>query len=275
MNLNQVTLPSTDVARGVAFYRALGFRQIVANLPEYARFECPVGGATFSLHRVDHVTPGGAVVYFECDDLDATVARLEKEGVVFTAGPCDQPWLWREAYLLDPDGNTLCLFHAGTIRRHPPWRLRDDAGGAAASAPYTIVVDDQPSDDDVQVLREGLTAHALPVTGAPGFKSVAVFARDGNGAVVGGIFALLNWNWLHVALVWVAEPLRGTGLGHRLLEAIEEVAVQRGCTASHLDTFSYQARPFYEQHGYEVFGTLDGYPGEQRRFFMRKSLRRA
>ena len=140
-------------------------------------------------------------------------------------------------------------------------------------APYTLRVEDEPSDADVQVLREGLTAHALPVTGAPGFKPVGVFARDRAGSVVGGVLAIVNWNWLHIALVWVAEPLRGTGLGHRLLTAIEEVGVERGCTTAHLDTFSYQARPFYERHGYELFGTLENYPTGHRRFFMRKSLR--
>ena len=45
VDLNQVTLPSTDVARSAAFYRALGFTQIVSKLPSYARFECPSGGS--------------------------------------------------------------------------------------------------------------------------------------------------------------------------------------------------------------------------------------
>ena len=57
MNLNQVTLPATNVERSADFYRALGFTQIVTNLPSYARFECPDGEATFSLHRVASVAP--------------------------------------------------------------------------------------------------------------------------------------------------------------------------------------------------------------------------
>jgi len=270
MNLNQVTLPSTDVARSVAFYRGLGFRQIVANLPDYARFECPVGGATFSLHRVAQVPESGVVVYFECDDVDRTVARLRRVGVTFAAEPRDQSWLWREAYLRDPDGNTICLFHAGKNRRHPPWRLHEQV--AADAPPYTITVDDDPRDEDVQVLRDGRTAHALPTTQVPGFTPVAVFARDPTGTVVGGIFAIVNWNWLHVALVWVADSLRGTGVGRELLARIEDVGRSRGCTHAHLDTFSYQARPFYERHGYELFATLEDYPPGQQRFFMRKKL---
>jgi catechol 2,3-dioxygenase-like lactoylglutathione lyase family enzyme len=131
MNLNQVTLPSTDVARAAAFYRRLGFTQIVANCPDYARFECPVGGSTFSIHRVANpVAKNGAVIYFECGDLDATYAGLTAHGIAFDAAPVDQPWLWREAYLKDPDGNILCLYQAGENRRNPPWRLVPDAAGA-------------------------------------------------------------------------------------------------------------------------------------------------
>jgi hydroxymethylpyrimidine/phosphomethylpyrimidine kinase len=62
-------------------------------------------------------------VYFECADLDQTVARLLAAGVLFDSLPADQPWLWREARLRDPAGNPLCLFWAGPNRRHPPWRI--------------------------------------------------------------------------------------------------------------------------------------------------------
>ena len=125
MNLNQVTLPSTDVARAAAFYRSLGLIQIVEELPGYVRFECPDGDATFSIHRVDESPALSAtVVYFECADLDRTVAELRERGIRFDTEPRDQPWLWREAYLKDPDGNVVCLYHAGENRKYPPWRLK-------------------------------------------------------------------------------------------------------------------------------------------------------
>lgn len=124
MNLNQFTLPVTDIDRSVAFYRTLGLHQIVAAPPRYARFECPAGDTTFSLHRVPSVPPGeGAVVYFEYDDVDVEVARLQASGIVFEQMPTDERWLWREARLRDPDGHRLCLYHAGVNRKHPPWRL--------------------------------------------------------------------------------------------------------------------------------------------------------
>jgi catechol 2,3-dioxygenase-like lactoylglutathione lyase family enzyme len=127
VNLNQVTLPASNVERSAEFYRRLGFTQIVSSPPRYARFECKDGGATFSLHLVDPVKPSQTVVYFECDDLDATYKRLRALGIEFDQMPTDQVWLWREAYLHDPDGNTICLYHAGNTRRFPPWRLSEDS----------------------------------------------------------------------------------------------------------------------------------------------------
>ena len=128
MNLNQVTLPATDVARSSAFYESLGFRKIVSSHPRYVRFECAQGGATFSLHRVDQcAADSGFTIYFECQDVDQTLAGLLERGIAIRQMPRDESWLWREARLSDPDGNEICLYQAGENRRFPPWRLKDSA----------------------------------------------------------------------------------------------------------------------------------------------------
>ncbi len=125
MNLNQVTLPAVDIERSVDFYRRMGFKQIVGS-PHYARFECPSGDSTFSLHRVEEALPAShVVVYFETPEVDAEVRRLQAAGFEFTQLPRDEPWLWREARLNDPSGNVLCLFWAGDIRKNPPWKLKE------------------------------------------------------------------------------------------------------------------------------------------------------
>lgn len=125
MRLNQVTVTMPDLEAGWRFYRTLGLRPIVDSRPRYARFLCPDGESTFSLHQGD-AGGGGTTVYFECDDLDATVQRLRAAGLVFTSGPQDQPWLWREAELFDPGGNRILLYHAGRNRIDPPWRVSTD-----------------------------------------------------------------------------------------------------------------------------------------------------
>jgi predicted enzyme related to lactoylglutathione lyase len=124
MNLNQITLPSSNVQASVDFYVAMGFELIVMSPPQYARFACPTGTSTFSVHLVDKfVENSGVTIYFECEDVDAQYARLCKLGFRFTSPPTDQPWLWREARLRDPDGNEICLFYAGANRLNPPWRV--------------------------------------------------------------------------------------------------------------------------------------------------------
>ena len=122
MRLNQVTIAVSELDRAVDFYRRLGLQQIVA-AEDYARFASPGGDSTLSLQLMEVVPRSATTVYFECDDLDATVARLETSGLHFEHPPVDQPWLWREARLSDPDGNSLCLFSAGENRLNPPWRL--------------------------------------------------------------------------------------------------------------------------------------------------------
>lgn len=126
MRLNQVTVPSLDLERSIAFYQTLGLKLIVKS-EHYARFEVGDGTDTFSLHLTNDASgaANGPHVYFECDDLDARVTALKAKGIVFDCDPVDQNWLWREAWLTDPAGVKLCLYHAGENRRFPPWRLKD------------------------------------------------------------------------------------------------------------------------------------------------------
>lgn len=133
MELNQVTLPAVDVAASVKFYQTMGFTPLIVG-PLYARFKATVGTTTFSLHAV--TAPGGLarepvaewskiIVYFECAELDKQVALLKARGVQFTQEPRDEPWQWREARLLDPAGNLICLYHdnyGGSRLNPPPWR---------------------------------------------------------------------------------------------------------------------------------------------------------
>ncbi len=124
MELNQVTLPAIDVTVSIDFYTRMGFVPIVID-EHYARFQSTVGTATFSVHAVSMlVEPSPTTIYFECVDLDADVARLQKAGFHFRQQPTMQPWLWREALLDDPSGNVICRYFAGVNRLDPPWRVK-------------------------------------------------------------------------------------------------------------------------------------------------------
>jgi len=125
MNLNQVTIFSDKPVETVEFFEKLGLSRIVDSLPRYARLECPDGETTVSVNIADNVTVSNNVVlYFECDDLDDKVAELKTNGLMFDDDPTDRPWLWRQAYLKDPNGNNICLFMACENRKTPPWRVK-------------------------------------------------------------------------------------------------------------------------------------------------------
>jgi len=126
MNLNQITVPSLDLTKSIPFYEKLGLKLIVKALPHYARFECPNGNSTFSIHKTEELPKGdGIYVYFECNDLDKKVEEIKQTGIQFDLEPTDQSWLWREARLKDVDGNQLILFYGGENRLNPPWRIKN------------------------------------------------------------------------------------------------------------------------------------------------------
>jgi GNAT superfamily N-acetyltransferase len=76
-----------------------------------------------------------------------------------------------------------------------------------------------------------------------------------------------------VSVLFVDESCRGTGVGADLLARAEALALERGATHAYLDTFSFQAEPFYARRGYEPFGRLSDFPQGHGRAWMSKPLR--
>jgi GNAT superfamily N-acetyltransferase len=126
--------------------------------------------------------------------------------------------------------------------------------------------------EDVEAVRTGLLAFNESHAGPANPVAVQIFARDENGKVVGGLLGGHRWGWLYVDKLWVRDDLRGQGIGTRLLKQAEEEARSLGCTTSVLDTFAFQARPFYEKLGYRVYATLEGFPPGYCMYFLRKEL---
>ena len=128
LRLNQITLGAIDFAASVLFYQNLGLTLIVDSAPRYARFEFPPledGGepATLSLHSVDADWTAPAdwpLIYFEVDDVAAFLAAA---GIDPITPPEMKAYLWEEADILDPSGNRIRIYNAGTARRFPPWRI--------------------------------------------------------------------------------------------------------------------------------------------------------
>ncbi|MCI0574161.1 MAG: GNAT family N-acetyltransferase [Myxococcaceae bacterium] len=108
----------------------------------------------------------------------------------------------------------------------------------------------------------------------PGAQGVLLGAalRDPEGEMVAGALGSTQWGWLHISHLWVPDELRGQGWGRRLMAAMEKAALARGCHAAYVDTFSFQARGFYEKLGYELFATLPDFPEGDSLQFLQKRL---
>jgi GNAT superfamily N-acetyltransferase len=125
-----------------------------------------------------------------------------------------------------------------------------------------------------RIVHDGIHGHAQAAIGLPEqMWSVAnAFIRSDDGEILGGALGNTWGLWLYVSEVWVDKASRGKGYATKLMAAIEHLAIERRCTYSYLDTFSFQARPLYEQLGYEVFGTLEDHPKGHTHYFMKKGL---
>ncbi|MEH6559122.1 MAG: VOC family protein [Oceanicoccus sp.] len=122
MDLNQVTVQSTNIHESIEFYKGLGLILIVED-DHYARFEFPKGNSTLSVHFTAESKLSNTVVYFEVSDVVKTVSELKAQGFIFSQDPQKEPWLWHESRFQDPSGNEICIYSAGKNRKNPPWRV--------------------------------------------------------------------------------------------------------------------------------------------------------
>lgn len=136
-----------------------------------------------------------------------------------------------------------------------------------------IDLDPSPTPNALQTIYDGLRRHNEPFAPADGDHSFAIFLRDENGRILGGLIAKAGRGWLKIGTMWVDAAVRDQGYGRRLTETAEAEAVRQGCHSAFLDTFSFQAPEFYLKLGYEIFGTLEAFPDNHKRFFMRKLLK--
>lgn len=130
----------------------------------------------------------------------------------------------------------------------------------------------EPIQADIDAVLAGLRSYNERHAGPANFERVALFLRDEAGVVKGGLVGRRAWGWLYVEFLWVSDELRGQGFGTQLMDRAENEARADGCTRVLLDTLEFQARPFYEARGYELFGVLEDFPPGFRRFYLTKRL---
>jgi GNAT superfamily N-acetyltransferase len=138
-----------------------------------------------------------------------------------------------------------------------------------------LVVEDDPDPRDVATIEAKLTAATARATGHADETQLAVFVRDDDGTVVGGIY---GWTWggtCELQHLWVDETRRGAGIGRALIDAAEAEAVRRGCDQVVLLTHAAHAGPegeVWRRRGYELVGRVDDYPRGDAALWLRKAL---
>jgi GNAT superfamily N-acetyltransferase len=134
------------------------------------------------------------------------------------------------------------------------------------------ITDAPPSPAEIAAIHAGI-GRADPLDAGPRrYAPLALTLRDGERRIAGGLLGATLWDWLLIEALWVDESARGRGYGRELLRAAETRAAAIGCGHASLGTFDFQARAFYEHHGYRVYAQLDGFPAGHTHYHLCKAL---
>lgn len=133
---------------------------------------------------------------------------------------------------------------------------------------------DKPNASDIAEIREGLREFNLRHKEVKDTKDLAIFVTGDDGKKIAGVVGETYGLWLYVKFLWVDDAFKGLGIGRQLLSQIEQKAMDVGCEYVLLDTYSFQAKPFYEKQGYSCVLTLDNYPVTQKMHYLTKSLKK-
>ncbi|MEO0998030.1 MAG: GNAT family N-acetyltransferase [Pseudomonadota bacterium] len=151
-------------------------------------------------------------------------------------------------------------------------RLSDWLTGHRAEK-FSFETTEYPGEAVLTAIRNGLGCAAAATPAETRDRlTVAVVARDDVDRVRAGVVAFVENGWLTTELHWVDEPLRGRGIGTRLLAMIERFALSRGVYRFRLDTSERPALLFYQYNGYDVYAELPDHPPGQTRYSMSKVI---
>jgi GNAT superfamily N-acetyltransferase len=136
--------------------------------------------------------------------------------------------------------------------------------------PFGLFLSDSPASGTFEAIFRALEASSQSLIGPAQRRLLVIPIRNDDGSVAGGFWGCTAFQWLHIEMLFVPEPLRGGGLGSALMALAEVEARHRGCCGSVVDTLSFQARRFYEKIGFTVFGELDDFPPGYSRLYLQK-----
>ncbi|WP_272520872.1 GNAT family N-acetyltransferase [Providencia sp. PROV223] len=137
-----------------------------------------------------------------------------------------------------------------------------------------IIIAHEITTEDKEELLAGLRSFNTQFLNADRFDSLGIYFKNDDGVMLGGLLASVKANWLCIDYLWVSESARNDGLGRELMYTAEREAIKLGCIHSLVDTFSFQALPFYEKLGYVKQMSLPDFPetGMQRHYLTKRDI---
>ncbi|OSN07004.1 acetyltransferase [Lonsdalea iberica] len=132
-------------------------------------------------------------------------------------------------------------------------------------------ITDTPNPQDEEFVIQRLLQHNKKFQEGDIYPLFLTFTNDNND-IIAGLVARTWWGALEIKFLWVDEPYRHAGLGRQMMQQAETEAIKRGCHMAYVDTFSFQAKGFYEKLGYQEYGHLAGYAHRFTRHYLRKEF---
>lgn len=137
---------------------------------------------------------------------------------------------------------------------------------------YRLEFQEEPAQDDLKVLSEGLIEEDILQKGMDRIRPFGIFIKRSDGTVIGGINGLSLYGSLYIEMLWIKPEWRGQGLGKKLVLESEKIGRERSCSFVTVTTMDWEALPFYQKLGYQIEFVREGYQKASKMYLLRKEL---
>lgn len=90
--------------------------------------------------------------------------------------------------------------------------------------------------------------------------------------LIGGAIGFIRYDWYFLEKLWIKEEYRRKGIGTKIINEIEKIAKENNALGVRMETWSFQARGFYEKMGYTVYAIFEDCPPGTIDYFLKKKF---
>ncbi len=137
---------------------------------------------------------------------------------------------------------------------------------------FKISYEKEPNEKDLEFISNNLDQNTFNKTGLEKSGEFALFIKDGESKLYGGLSAKLFYGCLYIDELFVAKDIRGKGFGTHLIERAEEIGKENDCNFAAVNTMEWEAKGFYEKVGYKLKYTESGYANNSKLHYLVKIL---